>query len=140
MTFGGKVCLFKLQKGSKNDLLSKIWIFSENRQKHIFFKKSENNFLTLKMEQYPPSCSIGMWNYCLAPSKLKFMTFLCPHASTLCTDLIPTSRKQHKTHTDQMLHELAYTKDQFKPYRPHTDLQKTAENPYRPNVIWISIY
>ena len=31
-----------------------------------------------------------------------------------------------------MLYGLAYTKDQFKPYRPHTDLQKTAENPYRP--------
>ena len=26
-----------------------------------------------------------------------------------------------------MLYGLAYTKDQFKPHRPHTDLQKTAE-------------
>ena len=38
MTFGGKVCLFKLKKGSKIDLLSKIWIFFENRQKIGFFK------------------------------------------------------------------------------------------------------
>ena len=29
------------------------------------------------------SCSIGMWNYCLAPSKLKFRIFLCLHASPL---------------------------------------------------------
>ena len=60
MTFGGKVCLFKLQKGSKIDLLSKIWIFLENRQKKIFFKKSEKNLVTSKMEQNPSSCSIGI--------------------------------------------------------------------------------
>ena len=60
MTFGGKVCLFKLQKGSKIDLLSKIWIFLENRQKKIFFKKSEKNLVTSKMEQKPSSCSVGI--------------------------------------------------------------------------------
>ena len=27
-----------------------------------------------------------------------------------------------------MLYELAYSKDQSKPYRPHTDLKKTAKN------------
>ena len=83
MTFGGKVCLFKLQKGSKIDLLSKIWIFLENRQKKIFFKKSEKNLVTSKMEQNPSSCSIGIWNYHLAPSKLKPRIFLCPYASPL---------------------------------------------------------
>ena len=60
MTFGGKVTLFKLQKGSKIDLLSKIWIFQEKRQKILFFKKSEKNLVASKMEQNPSSCSIGI--------------------------------------------------------------------------------
>jgi hypothetical protein len=60
MTFGGKVCLFKLQKGSNIDLLSKICIFSENIQKFKIFKKSKNNVLVSKMEQKPFSCSIGI--------------------------------------------------------------------------------
>ena len=60
MTFGGKVTLFKLQKGSKIDLLSKIWIFFEKRQKILFFKKSEKNLVASKMEQNPSSCSIGI--------------------------------------------------------------------------------
>ena len=60
MTFGGKVCLFKLQKGSKIDLLSKICIFSENMQKILFFKRSEKNLVTSKIEQNTSSCSIGI--------------------------------------------------------------------------------
>ena len=59
MTFGGKVCLFKLQKGSKIDLLSKMCIFSENMQKRFFFKKSKKNLVTSRMEQNPFSCSQG---------------------------------------------------------------------------------
>ena len=58
MTFGGKVCLFKLQKGSKIDLLSKMCIFSENIQKNKIFKKSKKNLVVSKMEQNPFSCSI----------------------------------------------------------------------------------
>ena len=84
MTFGGKVCLFKLQKGSKIDLLSKMCIFSENMQKIKIFKKSKKNLVTSKMEQNPFSCSIGIWNYHLAPSKSESRIFLCPYASTLC--------------------------------------------------------
>jgi hypothetical protein len=60
MTFGGKVCLFKLQKGSKIDLLSKMCIFSENIEKIKIFKKSKKNLLVSKMEQNPFSCSIGI--------------------------------------------------------------------------------
>ena len=47
-------------EGSKIDLLSKIWIFSEKMQKVEFFKKSEKNVVTLKMEQNSPSWSIGI--------------------------------------------------------------------------------
>ena len=60
MTFGGKVCLFKLQKGSKIDLLNKVCIFSENIQKKNF-KKSEKNLVTFKLQQNPSSCSIGIY-------------------------------------------------------------------------------
>jgi hypothetical protein len=60
VTYGGKVGLFKLQKGSKIDSLSKIWIFFENMQKMNFFKKSEKNLVTSKMEHNPSSCSIGI--------------------------------------------------------------------------------
>ena len=35
------------------------------------------------MEQNPSSCSIGIWNYHLAPSKLKSRIFLCPCACPL---------------------------------------------------------
>ena len=48
MTFGGKVCLFKLQKGSKIDLLSKMCIFSENIQKTKTFKKSKKKSCSFK--------------------------------------------------------------------------------------------
>ena len=85
MTFGGKVCLFKLQKGSKIDLLSKICIFSENIQKIKIFKRSKKNLTVLKMKQKPFSCSIGIWNYHLAPSKSESRIFLWPYASPLCT-------------------------------------------------------
>ena len=84
MTFGGKVCLFKLQKGSKIDLLSKICIFSENIQKIKIFKRSKKNLTVLKMKQKPFSCSIGIWNYHLAPSKSESRIFLWPYASPLC--------------------------------------------------------
>ena len=47
-------------EGSKTDLLSKIWIFFEKMQKVEFFKKSEKNLLTSKMEQNLSSCSIGI--------------------------------------------------------------------------------
>ena len=47
-------------EGSKIDLLSKIWIFLEKMQKVKFFKKSENNLLTSKMEQNQSSCPIGI--------------------------------------------------------------------------------
>ena len=47
-------------EGSKIDLLSKIWIFSEKMPKVEFFKKSEKIVLTSKMEQNPSSCSIGI--------------------------------------------------------------------------------
>ena len=50
MTFGGKVCLFKLQKGSKIDLLSKICIFSENIQKIKIFKRSKKKSYSFKNE------------------------------------------------------------------------------------------
>ena len=36
------------------------------------------------MEQNPSSWSIGIWNYHLAPSKLKSRIFLCPCACPLC--------------------------------------------------------
>ena len=72
-------------EGSKIDLLSKIWIFSEKMPKVEFFKKSEKNVLTSKMEQNPSSCSIGIWNYHLAPSKSKSRILLCPYASPLWT-------------------------------------------------------
>ena len=88
MTFGGKVCLFKLQKGSKNDLLSKIWIFFENRQKIVFFKNSEKNLVTSKMEQNPSSCSIGIWNYHLAKTNFKSRIFPHPYASPLWNQCI----------------------------------------------------
>ena len=53
MTFGGKVCLFKLQKGSKNDLLSKIWIFFEKM--HILLNKSIlQPFWSLNKHTFPP--------------------------------------------------------------------------------------
>ena len=84
MTFGGKVCLFKLQKGSKIYLLSKMYIFSENIQKSKIFKKSKKNLLVSKMEQNPFSCSIGIWNYHLTPSKSESRIFLWPYASPLC--------------------------------------------------------
>ena len=84
MTFGGKVCLFRLQIGSKIDLLSKICIFSENIQKIKIFKKSKNNLVVSKMEQNQFSCSIGIWNYHLAPSKSESKIFLWPYASPLC--------------------------------------------------------
>ena len=60
MTFGGKVCLFKPQRGSKIDLLSKICISSENIQKKKKIKKSEKNLVTFKMERNLSSCSIGI--------------------------------------------------------------------------------
>ena len=85
MTFGGKVCLFKLQKGSKIYLLSKMYIFSENIQKSKIFKKSKKNLLVSKMEQNPFSCSIGIWNYHLTPSKSESRIFLWPYASPLCS-------------------------------------------------------
>ena len=59
-------------------------IFFENRQKKYFFKTSGKFFVTSKMKQNPSSCSIGIWNYHLAPSKLKSRIFLCPYASPLC--------------------------------------------------------
>ena len=71
-------------EGSKINLLSKIWIFLKKMPKVEFFKKSEKNLLTSKMEQNPSSCSIGIWNYHLAPSKLKSKIFLCPYACPLC--------------------------------------------------------
>ena len=83
MTFGGKVCLFKLQKGSKIDLLSKICIFSENIQKTKIFKKSKKNLVVSKMEQNSFTCSIGIWNYHLTPSKSVSRIFLWPYASPL---------------------------------------------------------
>ena len=84
MTFGGKVCLFKLQKGSKIDLLSKMCIFSENIQKTKVFEKSKKSLVVSKMELNQFSCSIGIWNYHLAPSKSESRIFLCPYASPLC--------------------------------------------------------
>ena len=91
MTFGGKVCLFKLQKGSKIYLLSKMYIFSENIQKSKIFKKSKKNLLVSKMEQNPFSCSIGIWNYHLAASKSKSRIFPGHYRSPLCCNsLLPS--------------------------------------------------
>ena len=70
-------------EGSKIDLLSKIWIFLKKMQKVEFFKKSEKILLTSKMEQNPSSCSIGIWNYHLAPSRLKSKILPCLYASPL---------------------------------------------------------
>ena len=72
-------------EGSKIDLLSKIWIFFEKMQKVEFFKKSEKNLVTSKMKQNPSSCSFGIWNYHLVPSKLKSRILPCPYASPLCS-------------------------------------------------------
>ena len=53
-------------------------------KKIFFFKKSEKNLVSSKMEQNPSSCSIGIWNYHLAPSKSKSRIFPGPYASPLC--------------------------------------------------------
>ena len=71
-------------EGSKNDLLSKIWIFFEKMYKVEFFKKSEKNLVNSEIEQNLSSSSIGIWNYHLAPSKLKSRILPCPYASPLC--------------------------------------------------------
>jgi hypothetical protein len=47
-------------EGSKIDLLSKLWIFLEKMHKVEFFKKSEKNLVTSKMEQNLSGCSIGI--------------------------------------------------------------------------------
>ena len=51
--------------------------------KKLFFKKSEKNLVTSKVEQNSSSCSIGIWNYHLAPSDFKSRIFPCPYASPL---------------------------------------------------------
>ena len=76
MTYGGIVTLIKLQRGSKIDLLSKIWIFLEKMEKVKIFKKSENSLSTSEMEQNPSSCPIGISNYHLASLKLQSRIFL----------------------------------------------------------------
>ena len=112
MTFGGKVCLFKLQKGSKIYLLSKMYIFSENIQKSKIFKKSKKNLLVSKMEQNPFSCSIGIWNYHLTPSKSESRIFLWPYASPLWSESLSAGKK-HKFLTIEMEFWLC-TKSQWK--------------------------
>ena len=57
-----------------------FWKYSKKKN----FKKSEKNLVTFKMERNLSSCSIGIWNYHLAPSKLKSRIFLCPYACPLC--------------------------------------------------------
>ena len=77
------MCPLRSKKGSKIDLLSKILIFFENRQKKYFFKTSGKFFVTSKMKQNPSSCSIGIWNYHLEPSKSKSRIFPGPYGSPL---------------------------------------------------------
>ena len=67
-----------------------FWFF-EKLEFLLFFKKSEKNLATSKMEQNPSSCSIGIWNYHLAPSKSKSGIFPCPYASPLWDWMIPAT-------------------------------------------------
>jgi hypothetical protein len=46
-------------EGSKNDLLSKIWIFFEKMYK-VEFRKSEKNLVNSEIEQNLSSSSIGI--------------------------------------------------------------------------------
>ena len=71
MTLGGSVCPLRSYKGLKFDLPSKIRIFSEKRQKLKFFKNSEKHLIISEKVQNTSSCSIGILNYHLAPSKVK---------------------------------------------------------------------
>ena len=59
-------------------------------QKVEIFKKSEKNLVTSKMEQNQSSCSIGILNYHLAPSKSESRIFLWPYGSPLCKESLRT--------------------------------------------------
>ena len=59
----------------------------------FFFQDIRKIFLTSKMEQNPSSCSIGIWNYPLPPSKLKSRIFPGPYPSPLCPYRVFTCSK-----------------------------------------------
>ena len=90
MTFGGKVCLFRLQIGSKIDLLCKICIFSENMQKNQNFQKIKKKSCSFKNET-----KIIQLFYC--DMKLSFVTIqlrIQDFPMTLCHSIVINDPQQ----------------------------------------------